>query len=61
MLNVRSFLSGKDRIICEGITNECVSIVKFKGKSARTEHRQMYCDSCYEKCYLYNALDSKYL
>ena len=52
--------SGSERIICEGITDSCITIQKFKGKSSRTEHREMFCDSHYNKCYMYQALYSKY-
>ena len=53
--------SGNERIICEGITDSCISIIKFRGKSDRTEHRKKFCDSCYQECCLYNALESKYV
>ena len=53
--------SDRERIICEGITDSCISIIKFKDKSTRTEHKEIFCDSQYEKCYMYRALNSKYV
>ena len=52
--------SGNERIICEGVTDDCISILKFEGKSGRTRHREMFCDSHYERCHLYKALEDKY-
>lgn len=52
--------SGEERIICEGVTDKCISILKFEGKKSRIRHREMYCDSHYERCALYKALEGKY-
>jgi hypothetical protein len=52
--------SNNERIICEGVTDECISILKFDGKNSRMRHRAMFCDSNYEKCKLYKALEEKY-
>lgn len=52
--------SKNERIICEGITDECISILKFVGRKSRTRYRKMFCDCNYERCHLYKALEEKY-
>ena len=52
--------SKNERIICEGITDECISILRFENKKCRNRYRARYCDTHYERCSLYKALEDKY-
>lgn len=52
--------SGIDRVICEGMNDDCISILKFKGVKSRNKYRENFCDSRYERCHLYKALEEKY-
>lgn len=49
-----------ERIICEGITDECISVLKFENKKGLERYKIRHCDSNYEKCHLYKALEEKY-
>lgn len=49
-----------ERIICEGITDECISVLKFENKNGLNRYKTRHCESNYEKCHLYKALEEKY-
>lgn len=48
--------SQPDVIVCEGITDDSVIHMKFKGKAERNRQATIFCKGCYEKCELYIAL-----
>ena len=50
-----------ERIICEGITDECISVLKFENKKELDKHKTRYCNSHYTECALYKAVEGKYV
>lgn len=52
--------SGKKNVLCEGITNDCAIDILFETEKARNLHRKIFCDSKYENCEIYRALEEKY-
>ena len=49
-----------ERIICEGVTEGCASVLKFENKQSLSKYKIRHCDADYEKCVLCKALEEKY-
>jgi hypothetical protein len=52
--------SGKRKISCEGITDDCTICLIFISEQKRNLHRKIFCDANYEKCEIYKVLEAKY-
>lgn len=52
--------SRQRKIICEGITDECTTILDFKTQEERNQHRRIFCDARYQNCELHHAIEEKY-
>ena len=52
--------SGKRKISCEGITDDCTTNLTFISEPKRNLHRKLFCDAKYENCEIYNMLEEKY-
>lgn len=50
----------KHSIVCEGITDECSTIIKFSSIGKRQEHKRIFCDCKYTYCEVYKMLEKKY-
>lgn len=47
-------------ITCEGITDDCVCKLIFKGKESKNQQRKIFCSEHYENCEIYQMLWRKY-
>ena len=52
--------SGKETVLCEGITDDCSVTLRFTSPDKRTIYRRRYCNAHYEECSLYKLLEDKY-
>lgn len=52
--------SGKETVLCEGITNDCTVLLRFEAPEKRTVHRRHYCNNKYQECPMYKLLEDKY-
>ena len=52
--------SGKRKITCEGVTDDCNTSLEFESKEKRDEHRKIFCDARFGNCEVYNMLEKKY-
>jgi hypothetical protein len=52
--------SNKREITCEGITDGCITALKFESQSKRNLHRSVFCDAKYENCEIFRMLEEKY-
>lgn len=52
--------SGKDTVLCEGITDDCSVLVRFNSPDKRTEYRRSFCNNKYQECPLFKLLEGKY-
>lgn len=52
--------SGKETVLCEGITEDCTTTLRFINPGKRTLHRKRYCNASYVECPLYKLLEAKY-
>ncbi len=52
--------SGERKVICEGITDECKTILAFNSRETRDNHRKLFCDHKYKNCEIYRAVEEKY-
>jgi hypothetical protein len=52
--------SGERKVMCEGITDDCNTILDFRNRESRNKHRELFCDRKYENCEIYRALEEKY-
>ena len=52
--------SSKQKIMCEGVTDGCITNLEFKTKDKRNRHRRQFCDSKYKDCRIYRVLEEKY-
>lgn len=53
--------SGKRKISCEGITDECTTCLIFISERKRNLHRNIFCDAKYKNCEIYKMLEEKYV
>jgi hypothetical protein len=55
------FRSNKNRdILCEGITDVCITILRFESERKRDLQRDVFCSERYENCKVYRMLEEKY-
>ena len=55
------YTSLKDkRISCEGITDDCNTILEFQSKLKRDTFKRKFCDNDYEKCEIFKSIWRKY-
>lgn len=52
--------SGKRTISCEGITDDCTTILNFSSQEKRNLQRRIFCDDKYKCCEIYRMLREKY-
>lgn len=52
--------SGKNNILCEGITSDCSMKINFASEQKRNLHRKIFCDTRYQDCELFKILEKKY-
>lgn len=52
--------SGKRKITCEGITDDCVTCLTFVSQHKRNLHREVFCDARYKNCEIFKMLLEKY-
>ena len=52
--------SGNRRITCEGIMGSSMTIVEFRNKDKRNQHRRKFCDAKYQNCEICKMLEKKY-
>lgn len=52
--------SGKRKITCEGITDDCTNCLLFITQEKRDLHRRIFCDDKYQYCEIYQMLQEKY-
>lgn len=48
------------RIVCEGITQDCKTVLVFRSGKKRLQHKQIFCDKAYKNCEIYRMLMEKY-
>lgn len=53
--------SGKRDVICEGITDKCTTVIRFKSEKDRDRHREIFCNAKCEYCEVYQMLEQKYM
>lgn len=51
---------GKKRIECEGITDDCKTVLRFNTVGKKHQHRQVFCERMYKNCEVYRMLIQKY-
>lgn len=47
-------------LTCEGITDDCICVIKFVSHEKKEQHRRIFCSRKYENCELYQMLEKKY-
>lgn len=52
--------SDKTRITCEGITDDCATVLRFTTQEKRNHHHINFCDERYKACEIYKMLKEKY-
>jgi hypothetical protein len=52
--------SGKRKITCEGITDDCTTTLNFSSHEKRDIQCRVFCDDKYEYCEIYRMLREKY-
>ena len=52
--------SSRKRIVCEGITDDCVNIISFFAPSKKNLHFDVYCKDKFAYCEIYQMLKEKY-
>lgn len=52
--------SGKRKINCEGITDDCTTSILFKNQEKRDLHRRIFCDCKFKYCEVFRMLNQKY-
>ena len=52
--------SGKRKISCEGITEDCTTNLTFISEQKRNLHRNVFCDARYKYCEIFKMLLEKY-
>lgn len=52
--------SGKRKISCEGITDDCTITLNFSSQEKRNLQRRIFCDDKYKCCEIYRMLREKY-
>lgn len=50
----------KVSISCEGITDDCITKLLFTSAKKMELHREIFCDSKYKNCEIYQMLEKKY-
>lgn len=48
------------KVACEGITDDCTTILSFNSQNKRNQHRELFCDRQYQNCEVYKMLKEKY-
>lgn len=48
------------KIVCEGITDDCVNIISFFAPSKANLHCEVYCNDKFTYCEIYQMLKEKY-
>ena len=51
--------SKREKISCEGITDECVTEIKFTTEDKQRQHRAIFCNDKYQNCEICRMLDEK--
>ena len=52
--------SGKKKVTCEGITDDCTTSLNFISQQKRNLHRRIFCDARYTNCEIFKMLEEKY-
>lgn len=52
--------SGKRKITCEGITDDCTTNLTFVTQQKRNLHRKIFCDARFQNCEIHRMLEEKY-
>ena len=52
--------SGKRKITCEGITDDCTTNLTFVTQQKRNLHRKIFCDARFQNCEIHRMLEKKY-
>lgn len=52
--------SGKQKIACEGITDDCTTWLMFSSEQKRNLHRKIFCNARYQNCEIFIMLNKKY-
>ena len=52
--------SGRQHIMCEGITSDCAIDLVFISEERRNLHRRIFCDDKYKNCEIHKTLEKKY-
>jgi hypothetical protein len=52
--------SGKRKISCEGITDDCTTNLTFVSQQKRDLHRNIFCNAKFRYCEIYKMLEEKY-
>jgi hypothetical protein len=47
-------------IVCEGITNDCITISRFRPHNKRNLHCKIFCAANYKNCEIRRMLEEKY-
>lgn len=47
-------------ILCEGITDDCITVIRFKTYSKMRKHCDAYCSDKYKYCEIERMLNAKY-
>ena len=50
----------KRKIVCEGITDGCKTVLSFSSGNKKRQHRSIFCESKYANCEIYRMLEKKY-
>lgn len=50
----------KRKIVCEGITEDCKTVLSFTSNTKKKRHRSVFCESKYKNCEVYRMLKEKY-
>lgn len=52
--------SGKRKITCEGITDDCTTTLTFTSQEKKALQKKIFCDAKYENCEIHKMLEEKY-
>ena len=53
-------MHNEKEIVCEGITDKCMSAVHFLSKREKLLYQKTYCEKRYQQCEYYRMLMEKY-
>jgi hypothetical protein len=52
--------SGKRKVSCEGITDDCTISLNFITRSKKLLHCEIFCNEHFKNCEIYRMLEEKY-